>query len=99
MCLLSPWFLLSTSLLVADWGQTRYITSAYPRYYESNVLLGERPSMRKVDTHFTLALTGNAVVGCALPKRYRKYWWGAVSLLEAGYVANNYTIGVGWKWN
>ena len=96
----------STMLLIMDWGQTRYIakspgplpdgTLGYrpPVLYETNPLLGKRPSVGKVDLYFTAALAGNFYVADSLNSDERKLWLGAVSLIEYAIVRHNRQLGI-----
>lgn len=87
------YLLLSTLLICADWGQTRYIATT-PGYFETNPLLGRTPTTKQVDFHFIGAIGVNAGAGFLLPKKYRKYFWGGVAVMQLNTVARNYSIGV-----
>ena len=90
-------FILSTVLLIGDWMQTREIVRN-PNLYEMNLFLGEEPSMRKVDLWFTGAIATNAVIGLNLPKKYQKFWFSGVSIVEFGFNVNNYQLGIKYKY-
>ena len=77
-----------------DWRQTRYGTKHPEQFAENNPILGKYPSLKRVDTYF--AATALLHVGAVhlMPEKWRpafQYFWIVV---EAGYVANNYRIGV-----
>jgi hypothetical protein len=82
------------ALHVADWKQTRTASEQPERYQEQNPILGEYPSIKRVDTYF--AVTALLHVGAVhvLPARWRpafQYFWIGV---EAGVVTKNYKIGL-----
>ena len=83
---------LAVSLLVIDWGQTRYIAHNLHKYYETNPILGKHPSVGRVDTYFTTVIAGYTLAYCTLPKRYMKSVSWFVIGLEAGTVARNYQL-------
>ena len=86
-------FATSTALLVADWGQTRYI-SKHPDYYETNPLLGEHPSTSRVDNYFAGVLIGNFLLTHFLSAKYRNYFQILLIGSELRAVSNNHAIGV-----
>jgi hypothetical protein len=61
---------------------------------ESNPLLGDYPSREEVDRYFALALLGTATIAYVLPTDYRKYFLGAVIILETGVVIRNHRLGL-----
>ena len=79
--------------IVADWGQTRYVAKS-PQYYETNPILGEKPSVSKVNKYFIGVLAVNNGIMIALPDKYKPYYAGVVTTVEAGYVAHNNSIGI-----
>lgn len=88
---------LTSALILADWAQTRDIVSS-PIHRESNIFLRHTSDLNQVNTYFVGALLGNALVYSALPsKKSKKIWCYAVTIIQSGYVANNYTIGVRFK--
>ena len=87
------WFLMNLSL-VADWGQTRNIVQNPAQYHENNLLLGEHPSMGKVNTHFITALAVSNGIMIALPKKYRPYFAGGLAAVEMGVVVRNNSMGL-----
>ena len=82
---------------VSDWGQTRFIAENPQRFHENNPLLGEHPSLGRVDAHFVGAIVGGYFIADALPGKYRKVFLGTVSILEISVTAHNKSIGVGWS--
>lgn len=81
------------ALHVADWGQTRDIANN-PGYWETNPILGEHPSIRRVDTYFVF--TGILHVGVAylLPSRWREAFQLTTTGIEAAFVYSNNSIGL-----
>lgn len=84
----------SSALIVADWAQTREIAKHPERWRETNLILGEHPSRGKVNAYFAACLVGNAAIAYALPAPYRRWWQIATVVVEAGYVAHNYHLGI-----
>jgi len=81
--------------IITDWGQTRYIAHHPQEYRESfNPVLGEHPSIGRVDAWFVGALVVNNGVMIALPKKYRPYYAGAVTAVETHFVISNNHIGI-----
>ena len=90
--------ILSTVLLVVDWGQTREI-AVNPRYSESAYLLGANPSPLHVDLYFGAAIIGNVLLsGSIKDKRTRKRYDYAVAATEFGFVAGNRVAGIKMNW-
>lgn len=91
--------LVYTALHVIDWGQTRYIATHEHIYetklvYETNPILGKRPSIQEVDIYFASTLVGHAVVSYLLPPKYRAGWQMLWIGVELNQVSANYNIGV-----
>lgn len=61
-----------TSLFVADWRQTQHIVKNPGHYSERNPILGEHPSMRRVNALFILFIPGHAWVMSLLDSDTRK---------------------------
>ena len=81
--------LLAAALMVVDFQQTQNITSQYPRYRETNPLLGEHPSAVGVTAHFALTGTGLALLSGKATCGQQRALWGAVVAVEGFCVANN----------
>lgn len=88
--------LAATALMVIDWGQTLDISKQCGGgyYYETNPLLGTCPGRGDVNRHFAGSILLNYGIARVLPANYRKYWQHLTIAVEAGYVANNYSIGL-----
>ena len=85
-------YLLSSSLLLADWRQAHYIRQS-PYHQETNLVLGRDPTRRQVNAYFGTLMAANAAV-FFLPKEKRKIAWGAVIIYQAVSIATNKSIGV-----
>ena len=85
----------ANALIIADWGQTRYIAGS-DQYSETNPILGKHPSKGDVNTYFLSALVAYNVAYYLTPERHRDKVSTVVSLVQLGYVANNYRFGVGF---
>lgn len=100
-----------TALLVADWGQTRWIVKhprdqiqscasqapcsrTYESRSESNRLLGERPSIGKVNNYFAAFALGHAAISYVLPKEWRQGWQYIFIGTEIDAVLANRSMGV-----
>ena len=87
-------FAASSALLVADWAQTRKIARNAQMYSETNSILGQHPSVGRVNTYFATALLLNYVIGRSLTSRWRTAWFVAVGSVEANVVQRNLSIGL-----
>jgi len=63
-----------TALLVADWAQTRYIVKHPETHQEANPLMGEHPSLGKVNNLSVLSIVGHYAIARALPREWRHAW-------------------------
>lgn len=80
-----------------DYGQTRDIAN-HPGMYEYNPLLGDHPSDARIRNYFLAAGAAHLGITYLLPRRYRPTWqWGSL-ILEAGFVAHNYSVGLRVDW-
>jgi hypothetical protein len=87
-------FVTSTALLVADWGQTRYVSKHPEHYQETNPLLGDYPSTSRVNNYFAGVLIGNFLLTHFLSAEYRNYFQIFLIGAEARAVTSNHAIGV-----
>ncbi|MDA8141089.1 MAG: hypothetical protein M0036_20790 [Desulfobacteraceae bacterium] len=95
-----------TSLHLADWSQTRYIAKHPEQFHETCPALGAHPSTKSVDLWFGATLAGHYLLADLLPNKAswpvfgevnpRKIFQCVTIGIEAGCVANNYSIGVGF---
>jgi hypothetical protein len=84
----------STTLLIVDWGQTRYIAKHPELYQENNVILGKHPSVGRVNAYFGTVIVGNLLLADWLSTRNRKLWLGTVTAVELVVTAHNRNIGI-----
>ncbi len=88
-------FATSSALLVADWAQTRYTVKNPEQFHDHNRLLGEYPSMGKVNAYFASVLVLNYFVTDALPPKWRTAYQAGLITLELVVVGHNKNIGIG----
>ena len=84
----------AVGLLIVDWGQTRYIAKNPEKHSEMNPILGDHPSVGRVDAYFALATLGTIALAEILPRDYRKLFLSGVIGLELGVVARNHHLGI-----
>lgn len=63
----TEWQVASIVLGVADWLQTRYISKHPDEYREMNKVLGDHPSLDKVDLYFASVIVAYTIIAAALP--------------------------------
>ena len=85
---------LYTTLHLMDWKQTRMIAKNPGAYYETNTILGEHPSVGKVDAYFLTTLAGQIAATYLLPPKARRIWQMTWISIEKGYVEDNLNIGL-----
>ncbi len=83
--------------LAIDWLQTRYIAAHAEQFQETNRMLGQHPSMGRVDAYFACGIAGIAVVSQVLPTPARRWFLGNVATLEFAVLAGNRRIGIGMQ--
>ena len=88
-------FGVSTTLLVADWAQTRTIAKNPDRWYETNPLLGKHPSVSRVNNYFATTLVANYFITDYLSPKWRTRFQGGLIAVELVVVGNNKRIGIG----
>jgi len=82
------------TLLAVDWNQTRIIARNPDRFNEKNAILGNHPSVGKVNGYFAAAIIGTIGVAMALPSEYRKFWLGGITVLEVSVTQHNRSLGI-----
>jgi hypothetical protein len=85
------------ALHAIDWAQTRTIARNPDRWYEVNPILGEHPSVGRVDGYFAVMALAHIAVSNALPTRYRTAWQYVSIGFEAGVAGHNLSLGIGVK--
>lgn len=99
-----------TVATVIDWGQTRDIVKNnkdicvtydddswecdYAYYEKTNIYLGKKPSLGKVDTYMPVAILATLGIAHMLPEKYRSKFLYGMSFLELGTIYNNKKIGL-----
>ena len=90
-----------TVATVVDWGQTRDMVKRQTqfkkgdvRYEETNIILGETPSMNAVDNYIPLAIGSTLLVAHMLPKKYRKSFLYLATMVEFMATTNNHQRGL-----
>lgn len=87
------WGLAATGAIAADCISTRAVLNQPPyndggmflrQHVETNPFLGSRPSAGRLNTVCGLTVVGVWGIGHLLPTKGRKYWFGAIALLEVG---------------
>lgn len=84
----------AVTLLAVDWNQTRTIARNPDRFHETNQILGNHPSVGKVNGYFATAIIGTVGVAMALPSEYRKFWLGGITVLEVSVTQHNRSLGI-----
>jgi hypothetical protein len=77
-----------------DWGQTRHIVKNPEQFYEKNLILGDHPSMSRVNVYFIGAIAGTLLIGDWLEPKTRKLFLGTVTALEVVTNFSNHSIGI-----
>jgi hypothetical protein len=70
--------------------------NARPRFCEQNPILGEHPSVGKVNAFFITAIAANALVSYLLPPTWRMGWQYISIGYEGNVVLDNYRAGIRW---
>ena len=78
--------------LLVDWAQTRQIQAHSDRWHEVNPLIGRQNG--QVNRYFIAGALVHMGVAYLLPPKARKVFQYVTIGMEAGCIANNYSIGV-----
>lgn len=81
------------ALMAVDLGQTLDIEH-HPELYETNPILGEHPSRRRIATYFLTTTALHLLAVDALPARWRAAVQYVSIGIEAGATGNNYRLGL-----
>jgi len=82
------------TLHAADWLQTRQIARGVGDRYETNVILGDHPSIEKVDTYFALTALAHVGIAYMMPSDLRSYFQYFTIIVESDYVTHNLNAGI-----
>lgn len=83
------------ALHVIDWGQTRYIVEHPEKYKEASPVIGNNPTLGKVDSYFIKSGIIHIGIGYILPQGYWRDLYQNISIgVKAGVVGYNYSLGV-----
>lgn len=82
---------------LADWLQTLTIARNPERFYETNKVLGEHPSVSDVNRYFLSTAIGHALISHILPPTAARVWQGATITMQLGYVQQNHQLGIGFN--
>ncbi len=92
--------LTSQTLMLLDWGQTRYAAKHPERFKEGNVFLGDHPSLGDVNRYFTGLMIGNYLMYKFLPEKSngwipaKRNYLIAMNIGQGLAVGWNFSIGV-----
>lgn len=83
-----------TVLHLIDWGQTLDIARNPDDFYEMNPILGEHPSVGRVNTYNIVSLITHTAISYYLPPKYRRWWQVSAIGVKVILVSHNNNIGV-----
>lgn len=86
-----------TVLMFIDLGQTLYIADHPDEYSESNGMMGDHPSRKKVREYFVLSYLMITGLTWALPAKWSHGLQKGVITMEVYSTVNNKYIGVGFS--
>jgi hypothetical protein len=82
------------ALLIADWKQTRQIARAPDRYFERNPILGNHPSVGRVDTYLFAAASYTGLLQQTFRRSGASNFNSSRIAIQANVVKQNYEIGL-----
>lgn len=89
------WYIASNVAIIADWATTRNMTRRYDEgFTERNFILGDRPSLQRLDLYFTGYLIGHYFLTDYLQGDTRLKYLKIVTFVEFGAVGNNLSVGL-----
>lgn len=77
-----------------DWAQTRHIAREPDKFYEFNPLLGEHPSVKRVDSYMLVSALAHTAVSYVLPPEWRRAFQHITLSVKSGLVNHNFSIGL-----
>lgn len=88
-----------TTLLIADWAQTRTFIKNPDKYpgRESNPILGPHPSVGRATSYTALCILGHGAISALLPTNLRAGWQYVWIAIEVDAVLHNRSAGIKLK--
>lgn len=88
------------TIALIDLGQTQWMRqqnekSFFPKYEETNPILGPHPSRGQINRYFAVSSALHLAVSYFIPDEYRPYWQWITIGIEGGVVAQNMSMGIG----
>jgi hypothetical protein len=83
-----------TGLICVDWLQTQEIVKDPDNRTELNPLLGEHPSMSKINVLIPLSIIACYLTARVLPEGWRPWFQWAVIIIESLAIYNNHARGI-----
>jgi hypothetical protein len=80
-----------------DWLQTRNIARNPNIWHENNSLLGQHPSIGRVNGFFSTMMLVHVATVTVIPSKYRALFQFTSIAIEISCVANNYSLGISAK--
>ena len=80
--------------LTADWMQTRQIAKHPESWYETNAMLGDHPSVARVNQYFIASSLVAYGIARALPEKWRLPYQYLYIGYEGNFFANNLRFGI-----
>jgi hypothetical protein len=99
----TAWQAAVVTTLALDWSQTRTIAKNPYKYTEMNPVLGEHPSVGRVNGYFAAVAVGHTAIAILLPPKAetfgykwnpRRVWQATTVAVEVGAIANNIVVGI-----
>lgn len=81
-------------LLGYDWATTRDIAENCDKYHETNPAMGKCPEKNRINAYFLSVAAIHSLTVLQLSHKNRAILQNISLFLEAGYVANNYALGL-----
>ena len=82
-----------TTVTALDWGQTRYISSHPTQCQETNLFLGQHPTLGQVDTYFVSSIVAEAVLAYTAPHIVLLFGGSSLLAEKARVIAQGIMIG------
>lgn len=90
---------ISVAGIVADYSQTLYIAKNPDLFDETNPILGEHPSVARVNYYFSGCLIAHEAIYWSLPDKYKNIYAGTVGMFQLGVVGRSIGLGVKFNFN